>query len=139
MKIDIHAGKRVLYKDGNSGWLVGIIDHQKAEINEQGLWIPIIPKQFMNMDAEDIPYVQYAEVNNIFLEAEQLESYIKDYSDIFMTKEDYIKIVEADDDSFVKAIEQAYVSDGEYYYYPITKFTKNWIEKQPFEYVVRFK
>lgn len=138
MKIDIRAGKRVLYKDGNSGWLVGIIDHKNAEINEQGIWLPIIPKEFMNMDAEDVPYIQYAEINNIFLEAEPVDDYIKDYSDIFMTKEEYIKIIE-EDETFVKAIEQAYVSDGEYYYYPITKFNKTWIEKQPFEYVVRFK
>ena len=139
MKIDIRAGKRVLYKDGNSGWLVGIIDHQKAEVNEQGLWVPIIPKQFMSLDAEDVPYVQYAEINNVFLDAEKLEDYVKHYPDIFMTKEDYIKIVEADDETFVRAIEEAYVSDGEYYYYPITKFTRNWIEKQPFDYVVRIK
>ena len=138
MKIDIRAGKRVLYKDGGSGWLVGIIDHKDAEINEQGIWLPIIPKQFINMDAEDVPYIQYAEINNVFLEAEKVDDYIKDYSDIFMTKEEYIKIVE-EDETFVKAIEQAYVSDGEYYYYPITKFTRTWIEKQPFEYVVRFK
>ena len=45
------------------------------------------------------------------------------------------KIIELDD--FEKNLESAWVSDGEYYYYPVTKFNENWIRKQPFEYIMR--
>ena len=138
METKIRAGQRVLYKDGNSGWLVGIVDNGNAEVNEQGLWIPIIPLRFADMAREDVPFIQYGELSTLFLDAKEIEDYIKGYNDIFMTKEDYIKIIE-EDETFVKAIEQAYVSDGEYYYYPITKFNRGWIEKQPFNYVVRLQ
>lgn len=132
MALDIYAGKHVLYKNGNSGWLVGTLQKTAvAEVNEQGVWLPILSKSVENE-------IHWAEINNIFLEAKPLDSYLKDYDDIFMPKEEYIKIVERDDENFVKALEQAYVSDGEYYYYPITKFNRTWIEKQPFDYVVRF-
>ena len=44
MGLDIRAGKRVLYKCGNSGWLVGNIQRTNiAEVNEKGVWIPIEP------------------------------------------------------------------------------------------------
>ena len=138
METKIRAGQRVLYKDGNSGWLVGIVDNGNAEVNEQGLWIPIIPLRFADMAREDVPFIQYGELSTLFLDAKEIEDYIQGYNDIFMTKEDYIKIIE-EDETFVKAIEQAYVSDGEYYYYPITKFNRGWIEKQPFNYVVRLQ
>lgn len=139
MESKIHAGLRVLYKDSNSGWKVGIVDHQKAEVDEKGVWIAIIPIEFASMDAVDVPYVHHAEINNIFTDGEELEDYIKNLPEVFMTKEDYIKIIEADDETFVKALENAYVSDGEYYYYPVSKFTRTWIEKQPFNYIVRFQ
>lgn len=84
---------------------------------------------------DDIVHV--AEINDIFLEATELDGWIKDYPDIFMPKQDYIALVERDDETFVKAIERAYVSDGEYYYYPVTKFNRAWLEKQPFDYIVR--
>ena len=52
-----------------------------------------------------------------------------------MTKEDYIIFTESED--FERARENAYFTDGEYVYYPVSKFSKSCIEKQPFEYVVR--
>ena len=133
MDFNIRAGMRVLYKQGNSNWMVGTIHKGNAEINEQGLWLPIVP-----IDTTWEEEIHYAEINQIFFEAKPLEDYYKDYNDIFMSKEDYIKIIERDDEQFVKALEQAYVSDGEYVYYPITKFNRTWIEKQPFDYVVRY-
>ena len=131
MALDIYAGKHVLYKNGNSGWLVGTLQKTKvAEVNEQGVWLPVIPK---GMDAEE--EIHWAEINNLFLEAFPLNDWVKDYPQYFMTKEDYIKFIGSDD--FDRQLENAWVSDGEYGYYPISKFSKSWIEKQPFDYIVR--
>ena len=131
MALDIYAGKRVLYKNGNSGWLVGTLQETKvAEVNEQGVWLPVVPK---DMDAEE--EIHWAEINNIFLEAFPLNDWIKDYPQYYMTKEDYIIFTESED--FERARENAYFTDGEYVYYPVSKFSKSWIEKQPFEYIVR--
>jgi len=129
MTLDIYAGKHVLYKNGNSGWLVGTLQETKsAEVNEQGVWLPVIPK---NTEDE----VHWAEINNIFLEAFPLDDWVKDYPRYFMTKENYIILTE--DEDFDRAREEAYFTDGEYVYYPVSKFSKSWIEKQPFDYVVR--
>jgi len=132
METRIRAGQRILYKDGNSGWLVGIVDRGNAEINEQGIWIPIIPLHFTNMEREDIPYIQYAEMNTIFTEGQPVEDWMKP---ALLTKEDYIKIIDSED--FERALENAWVSDGEYYYYPVSTYTEKWISKQPFNYILR--
>ena len=132
MELNIRAGKRVLYKDGKSSWLVGILDYGNAELNTQGLYLPIIPIEFANMQADDIPYIQYAEINQVFLEAVELEDWMKSN---LLTKEEYIKIINEED--FERALENAWVSDGEYYYYPVSKFNENWIMKQPFDYILR--
>jgi len=132
MELDIHEGKRVLYKH-NGQWKVGeLTEAHNTKLTNKGLYLSIIPKEFIGQDAS---YLHDAEINDIFLDATPVEDYWRDYKDIFMTKEEYIKFIESED--FIKASEQAYVSDGEYYYYPISKYNKNWIEKQPFEYVVR--
>ena len=126
MEFDIRADKRVLYKNGNSSWLVGTICHtENAEVNEQGVWIPIAP-----IDTEG--EIHWAEIHHIFTDGAELDDWMKDY---LVTKEEYIKIIESDD--FEKNLESAWVSDGEYYYYPVTKFNENWIRKQPFEYIMR--
>ena len=52
-----------------------------------------------------------------------------------MTKEDYINFIKSEE--FERAQENAYFTDGEYIYYPVSKFSKSWIEKQPFNYIVR--
>ena len=129
MALDIYAGKRVLYKNGNSGWLVGTLQETKvAEVNKQGVWLPVIPKDTENE-------IHWAEINNIFLEAFPLEDWVKDYPQYYMTKEDYINFIKSEE--FERAQENAYFTDGEYIYYPVSKFSKSWIEKQPFNYIVR--
>lgn len=128
MALDIYAGKHVLYKNGNSGWLVGTLQKTKvAEVNEQGVWLPILSKSIENE-------IHLAEINNIFLEAQPVEDWMKQYHNL-MTKEEYIAFIESD--NFERAIEQAWVSDGEYYYYPVSKYSATWILKQPFDYIVR--
>ena len=136
MKLDIYAGKRVLYKHQNQ-WHIGeLSSDMHPEINEKGLYLFIVPYEYIGLTGEDVPFTHDAEINDIFLDAKPVEDYWKDYKNIFMTKEEYLNFIENDED-FIKALEQAYVSDGEYYYYPITKFSRAWIEKQPFKYVVR--
>ena len=130
MELNIRAGMRVLYKNGNSNWLVGTTAVAGAELNNLGLYLPIVPK---GMTANE--EIHYAEINQIFWDAFKLEDWIKDYPKYFMTKEDYIKFI--DSDEFDKRLENACVSDGEYGYYPISKYTRAWIEKQPFDYVIR--
>lgn len=132
MELNIRAGMRVLYKNGGSGWLVGEIQEGKAEINYDGLYIPIIPKEYIGREPEEI---HWAELKNIFFDSFKLEDWVKDYHKYFMTKEEYIKFIE--DEDFNRQLENACVSDGEYGYYPVTKFTKNWLEKQPFDYIIR--
>ena len=130
MEINIRAGQRVLYKDGKSGWLVGIIDNGDAEVNEQGLWLPIIPLRFADMEPEDIPYIQYAEINNVFFDGHPLESWMRP-----IDKAEYIKFIQSED--FEKNLENAWVCDGEYYYYPVSKYNETWLNKQPFNYILR--
>ena len=132
MEINIRAGQRILYKDGNSGWLVGVIDHGKAEINELGLWLPIIPIRFATMDPADIPYIQWAEINSIFTDVHKVEDWMR-YN--LVKKEDYIQFIESE--AFERNLENAWVSDGEYYYYPISTYTEKWIRRQPFNYIIR--
>ena len=127
MENKIHAGMRVLYKNGNSGWLIGTIPIGSAEINNFGIFIPVVPKG-MTKDEE----VHYAEINNIFTDAVEVEDWMKS---LLITKEDYIKLINNED--FHKSTEVAWFSDGEYYYYPVSKFSENWIMKQPFDYVLR--
>ena len=105
MESNIRAGMRVLYKQGNSNWMIGTIMRGSAEINEQGLWIPILPK-----DTNE--EVHYAAISQIFFDATELDNWMKDR---LIPKADYI----------------------EYYYYPISKFNEIWINKQPFNFVIR--
>ena len=53
----------------------------------------------------------------------------------FEDNRDYIKFIESDE--FDKRLENACVSDGEYGYYPVSKYSRQWLEKQPFDYIVR--
>lgn len=121
----IRAGMRVLYKQGNSNWLIGTIVVGSAEINNNGLYIPIKPK-----DSDD--ELNYVEINQIFFDAIKLDDWMKDN---LVQKEDYVKIIQQED--FEKNLENAWFSDGEYYYYPVSKFSESWIMRQPFDYVIR--
>lgn len=126
MNLNIHAGMRVLYKRDNV-WTAANLPTGSAELNSKGLWIPIIP-----VDTDEM---EYAEINSLFLDAFQINEWYKAYSDYFMTKEEYINFIESDE--FDKQLENAYVSDGDYGYYPVSRYNRNWIEKQPFDYIVR--
>ena len=131
--INIHAGQRVLYKH-NGQWNVGKLSNQMPpELTEKGLFVFVIPKDYM--DAEEVPYLHDAEINNLYLDAKPVEDWMAEYHQL-ITMDEYIEFIASED--FDKNAEDAYVSDGEYYYYSINKFTESWLRKQPFAYVVRF-
>ena len=140
MELNIRAGVRVLYKQNNSNWMVGETANGHGLLTEDGLYIPVIDRKDFDKLHADRPNLDSIEkimtnVNDIFFDSFELNDWIKDYRDYFMTKEDYIKFIESDE--FDKRLENAFVSDGEYGYYPVSKYSKTWIEKQPFEYIVR--
>ena len=132
MEINIKAGQRVLYKhDGQ--WCIGKLTNQMPpELTEKGLFVFVIPKDYM--DAEEVPYLHDVEINDLFLDAKPVEDWMKQYN-YLMTKEDYITYIQSDD--FDHMTENGWVSDGEYYYYTISRYTENWLRKQPFDYIVR--
>lgn len=131
--INIHAGQRVLYKH-NGQWNVGkLTNHMPPELTEKGLFVFVIPKDYM--DAEEVPYLHDAEINNLYLDAKPVEDWMAEYHQL-ITMDEYVEFIASED--FDKNAEDAYVSDGEYYYYSINKFTESWLRKQPFAYVVRF-
>lgn len=131
--INIHAGQRVLYKH-NGQWNVGKLTNQMPpELTEKGLFVFVIPKEYM--DAKEVPYLHDAEINNLYLDAKPVENWMAEYHQL-ITMDEYIEFVNSED--FDKNAEDAYVSDGEYYYYSISKFNEQWLRKQPFAYIVRF-
>ena len=123
MKINIHAGQRVLYKL-NGQWNAGNLVESDAKVRDNGLFL------FVVSDEEQ----KYVEINDIFLDAEPVEDWMREYG-YLMTKEDYINHIQSEE--FDKNNEIGYVSDGEYYYYPVGAYNKNWLMKQPFDYIVR--
>lgn len=133
MELKVYAGKRVLYKQGSSGWKVGELKEDKAELTPSGLFLPIIPKEYIGQ--EEPEEIDWAELNNIFLEALPIQDWMRIYKEYYMTKEEYLDFIESED--FDKNLENAYVADGDYMYYPVSKYSRAWIEKQPFEYIVR--
>ena len=138
---DIRAGMRVLYKRSSGNWLIGEIKDGNAIINRSGILLPIYTEASMRTlksqkyILDDELQIIYVPISNVFFDAFSIEDNIKGYSDYFMTKEDYMNFVESDE--FEKRGEVAYVSDGEYGYYPVSKFSRAWLEKQPFNYIVR--
>ena len=132
MDLKIHNGMRVLYKH-NGQWCVGKLTNQMSpELNEKGLFVFVIPKDYM--DTEEVPYLHDVEINDLFLEAVPVEDWMSQYG-YLMPKEKYIEFIQSED--FDKNIEHAYVSDGEYYYYNVNKYSEQWLNKQPFDYIVR--
>ena len=138
--LNIHAGMRVLYKKNNSNWLVGELSSGTATINENGLYLPVLTEdEFKKVHSKTYTWDEIdctlISINNIFFDSFTIEDCIKGYRDYFMTKEEYMDFVESDE--FERRGENAYVSDGEYGYYPVSKFTRAWLEKQLFKYIVR--
>lgn len=121
---DIYSGMRVLFKNGY-GWKVGEL--QAANLDAKGLSFSVI-----DINGNEITEI---DASNIFFNARVLDGWEKDLENgIVMYKEDFIKDIE--EGNVTKADGDAYISDGEYQYYPIAIWTANWLNKQPFDYVV---
>ena len=45
MDLNIHADMRVLYKENNEPWRVGVISPGSATIDDKGIKIPVFPIQ----------------------------------------------------------------------------------------------
>lgn len=131
--INIHAGQRILYKHIGQ-WKIGELDTIPPIINDKGVFFYIIPYEFIGKPHNEVKYVDDAEINNLYLEAKPVEEWMREYKQL-ITKDEYLQIIQEED--FDKNGETAYVSDGEYYYYPINKFTEQWLNKQPFDFIVR--
>ena len=127
MENNIRAGMRVLYKQGNSNWMTGTIIAGNAEVNEFGVWIQVLPK-----GATPEEEIHHIEINQLFTDCKILDDWMKD---TLLSKEEYFKIIKGED--FHKSTEVAWFSDGEYYYYPVSKYNEIWINKQPFDYILR--
>lgn len=128
MELNIRAGKRVLYKV-NGKWNVGELARANAYV-DKGLFLPVIKKEDLYNSLDHI----MVEINDVFLEAEPVEDWMRQYG-YLMTKDEYIEYIQSD--TFDRKLETGYVSDGEYYYYPIGSYNKTWLMKQPFDYIVR--
>ncbi len=128
MELNIRAGKRVLYK-ANGKWNVGELAQANAYV-DKGLFLPVIEKENLY---KHMKYIM-VEINDLFLESKPVEDWMRQYG-YLMTKEEYIKHIQSE--NFDKNTEVGYVSDGEYYYYSINKYSELWLNKQPFDYVVR--
>ena len=96
------------------------------------MFVFVIPKDYI--DTEEVPYLHDVEINDLFLEAVPVEDWMAQYG-YLMPKEKYIEFIQSED--FDKNIEHAYVSDGEYYYYNVNKYSEQWLNKQPFDFIVR--
>lgn len=141
MNIDIHAGMRGLVKINGSWCPCELVESEDTRVTPKGLYLQSLLINMSN-DGEDIENEdtidhEYCEelLQNYFLEAFPIDDWVKEHSKYFMTKEDYITFIE--DEDFNRQLENAYVSDGKYGYYSVAKYTRNWIEKQPFKYIVR--
>ena len=123
MELDIRAGKRVLYKL-NGRWSAGNLVESDAKVKENGLFLFVVSNEEQ----------KYVEINDLFLESKPVEDWMRQYG-YLMTKDEYIEHIQSED--FDHKLETGYVSDGEYYYYPVSTYTEKWLNKQPFNYVIR--
>lgn len=135
MQIDIYAGKRILYKKNNQ-WHVGEVASGDAKVTEKGIIIPVLIVGNTTTQEIEVANYENVNINDVFTNIGPVDGWMKKHSEYFKTKEEYIEFIESDD--FDKRLEHAFVSDGSYYYYPVSTYTRSWIKKQPFDYIVRY-
>ena len=125
MDINLRAGQRVLYKK-NGGWRVGTLPPGSMNLTTEGLFANVY-------DINEQRFEKNVNVNNLFLNGIELEDWAKS-PEYCIPKDKFIEYMHTDE--FIQERHTAFVSDGEYAYYPVNKFNENWINKQPFEYIV---
>ena len=115
----IYAGMRVLFKNGH-GWEVGEL--HSATLTDE------LTFSVINIEGEEIKWIT---ADNIFFNTRFLEPWEQSY---VMTKDEFLQKVE--DEEIIPQANSAWMSDGEYAYYSVGRWNENWINKQPFEYVL---
>lgn len=113
-----YCGMPILFKNGY-GWQSGKLF--RADLNNN-LTFSVLDNnehQIDNISCE-----------NIFFHAHRLEDWEYDY---LYDKEEFLERYQ--DEEFTPITHSAFVSDGVYVYYRVDKWNKNWLDKQPFEYV----
>ena len=124
---NIYANQRVLYKGPNHSWRTGHLIMNGALLQEDGLY-------FMVQDEETNGTELHVPLNDLFLEARQLENWMCDpHNGILYHKETFIEMLQ--DEDFDPRDGTAYVSDGEYEYYKVAHFNESWLNRQPFDYI----
>lgn len=126
MGFNAYAGQRVLYKTSEHGWRAGnLVD---AGLEENGLYFNI-------HDIKDDKYDVSTSIDNIFFETRQLEDWELDpeYGTL-ISKEEFIEDIK--ENRVIAAEGTAYMSDGKYQYYAVPRLNENWLNKQPFDYVI---
>lgn len=125
MDINLHAGQRVLYKK-NGSWRVGTLPPGSMNLTTEGLFANVY-------DLQDKHFEKNLNVNGLFLNGFELEDWARS-PEYCMPKDKFIEYMHTDE--FIQERHTAFVSDGEYAYYPVNKFHETWINRQPFEYIV---
>ena len=127
MTTKIYAGQRILYKK-NGGWRVGTLLPNGATLNEKGLFFSV-------MDNETKEMISELNLDNLFLDGRELQDWVRDRDNgMLFTKEEFIEMIE--DEDFDPRSGEGYMSDGEYEYYRVSHFNRNWIERQDLDYIV---
>lgn len=119
METNIYKGQRVLFK-AIGGWQAGTLD--STVLNADGLYFNII-----NLNNETVQ----VRIENIFFNARILEDWEEDY--LYNVEDFFQKIADGD---ITSQTHSAWMSDGEYAYYSVAKWSRNWINKQPFKYIL---
>ena len=130
MELKIYANKPILYKQGNHGWRPGVLSPENVKLTPDGLFFTVITH-----DGTKEPNVRFEE---LYLEAQELKDWEQDpQNGVIFSTDEFIQKIE--DEELTVRDGLAYVSDGHYKYYPVSKFTENWIRKQPFDYIVWYE
>jgi len=122
MDINLRAGQRVLYKK-NGSWKVGILPPGNLSLTTEGVFANVLDKNDQHVEKN-------VNVNSLYINSFELDEWMKD-PDYCMPKQEFIDLLKSE----TVIIDKAYVSDGEYAYYPVNTFRDTWINKQPFDYI----
>lgn len=121
MDIKLKAGLRVLYKK-NGNWKAGVLQPGTVDLTSEGLYVNIF-------DVTDQHLEKRVNANTLYLNCTELEDWMKD--SCLLSKADFLAAME--EQTFCAG--DAFVSDGEYAYYPVSKYHEAWINKQPFDFI----
>ena len=124
MEFNVYRGQRVLYKD-RGGWTPATLEW--ASLRPEGLFFDV-----RNDNETRIPDLR---PDQLFTNGKELDEWMKD-DDVCIEKEKFAQMIE--EGEIVDCDGDAFMSDGDYYYYSVPRLNANWVRKQPLKYVVWF-